>query len=236
MQEGWTKCEREINFSDISSPQVSKYFGEYEQPYRRVKHASTGAITVRNMTKGHCLSYISSTNYVAKAHGAIASVPLSVSCMAQCSGATDAGPHARVEIKAIPEDDRGPRLHSEIAFLQDLTGVCDPARQEPSHDSAFVAICEDIRNSSSEGDDGFDLVILIKNSSLTPCSNSARRGVVRTRDSSTVKEDLGMCCTKYLHLFCQRVNSYDWFQQMTRGVCRIIVQVPGTPPLYQEIK
>lgn len=140
--------------------------------------------------------------------------------MTRCSGAKDSLRHISDDIKAISEAERGPRLHSEIAFLQDLTGVCDPARQEPSRDSIFATICKRIHDSLSEDGESFDLEILIKNSSLCPCSRW------------TFTDDLGIPCQEYLKLFCERVNNCDWFQQMSRGVCRIIVQIPGKPLVY----
>lgn len=174
---------------------------------RLVKHASTGAI------RGNGLSYVSSKNYVAKANGAFVDIP-SVCCRTVISGARDVTYNLN-DVRALSASERGPRLHSEIAFLQDLTGVCDPARQNPTTDSILVNILRDIQSSLSEGNENFNLEILIKNSRNNPCTSTEFIG------------DLGMDCQSYLRLFCEKVNNYDLFQQVTRCVCKIYVQAPS---------
>jgi hypothetical protein len=123
-----------------------------------------------------------------------------------------------VKLKEIA--DRGPRLHSEIAFLQDLTGVCDPAREDPTEDSILMTFLRYILESLAEGEENFDLEIYIKNSSNLPCT------------SEEFEDDVGMDCASYLHLFCEKINSLDLFQQTTRGRCMIHV---NTPRVEEEI-
>lgn len=203
MNGGWTKFYQEINFESIPTPQISPTL----PAIRLVRHASTGAI------RGNGLSYVSSKNYVAKASGAFVDIP-SVCCRTVISGARDVTYNLN-DVRALSASERGPRLHSEIAFLQDLTGVCDPARQNPTTDSILVNILRDIQSSLSEGNENFNLEILIKNSRNNPCTSTEFIG------------DLGMDCQSYLRLFCEKVNNYDLFQQVTRCVCKIYVQAPS---------
>jgi hypothetical protein len=205
----FTPIDGSIGFVDIGDPQIS-----YASPATRlIKHASKGAITACRK------SYVLTKNYAAKGFGAYTDV-VCTTCKTKYSGPkfncelfSDA--HTAkllVEIQEIAN--RGPRLHSEIAFLQDLTGVCDPARQNPAEDSILMKLLQYISQHLVEGDENFNLKIYIKNSWNLPCT------------SEEFKDDVGMDCVSYLHLFCEKINSLDLFQQITTGRCIIHVSTP----------
>lgn len=89
--------------------------------------------------------------------------------------------------------DRGPRVHSEIAFLQELTGLEAPVNATKIQIESEEFFLKDIRH----------LEILIKNSSLPPCATKQWR----YQDGKYVENtDKGTSCRKYIQQFCNDLH------------------------------
>lgn len=152
--EGWCRVESAIDFGKIPAPEKGS-----------TNHASTGAIS---FFAGGVTSYICSFNFVACASGSKPSSHLpstSVPCLARTSSGTT------------------PRLDSEPAFLEYITGSADPVTVGIQISSPLG-----IMLTHHEGK-RFTIILYINNSDYAPCKSGTRPGKP---------------CDQYLQDFCNK--------------------------------
>ena len=160
---GWRKEINTRAFSSLNIPEKDSAYG--------VKHASTAVISFENPSSKVITNYISEWNYIAKESSFLntnlaASKPSWIPCI----------------ISHAERSNSLPLPHSEIAFLQQITGHKDPAKH-------IQGMIKDLLLRHPEE----KITILLKNTDLAPCS---------TGDWGP-----GIYCKQYLQLFCDKIKA-----------------------------
>lgn len=161
-----TKIDGQIGFDRIPNPMEDGAIG--------VKHASTGGIIVGEGTSA--VSFVIPYNFVAKGKSKENDIKRTHPTW--------------ITSRQYKVTNGKPRLHSEIALLQFLTGT-----EEPNHISGIL---EEIQTKYPEK----NIKILIKNSRLKPC---------RTTDSYFGE---GIGCCEFIQTFQQNTRVKIVVQQM----------------------
>ncbi len=172
----WKKLECHFNKAEDFNPNNFWTDHKYEPNKSFANQASRGGISFvkesdkKGITKCEAVTYISNKNFLAKAYNKDLNKGDNLTCKHGSS----------------KNSDGYPRWHSEIAFIQYLTELEDPANMgNYNFLNKFTEIKGDIKQ----------IIILIRNSSLPPCFWDSSTGI-----------DVKIKCLKYLTTFSSKLH------------------------------